>query len=63
MDFCISKVEVARKRVERLRTRGMQNSCDKIVSGLASECMFFVAFVDEASNEKSDDDECETKCA
>ena len=56
MDFCISKVEVARKRVEGLRTRGMQNGCDKIVSGLASECMFFVAFVDEASNEKSDDD-------
>ena len=50
-----------RNRVESLRTRGMQYGCDEIGSGSASECMFFVSFVDEASDEKSDDDECETK--
>ncbi len=48
--------------MQGLRARGMQYDCDEIVSGLAPECTFVVAFVDEASNEKTNDDEGDTEC-
>ena len=61
MDLSISKVKMTRKRVESLRTGRMQNGCDEVVGGSASECVLFVSLVDEASDEESDDNEYATK--
>ena len=45
-----------------MRARGVQNGSNEIVSGLTSECAYFVVFVDEASNEKTNDDEGDAEC-
>ena len=62
MGFCIPKVKVTREQVQGLRARGVQNGGNEIVSGLTSECAYFVVFVDEASNEKTNDDEGDAEC-
>ena len=61
MDLSISKVKMTRKRVESLRTRRMQNGCDEVVGGSATERELSVLLVDETSDEESDDDEYATK--
>ena len=55
MDLSISKVKMTRKRVESLCTRRMQDGCDEVVGGSASECVFPVLLVNETSDEQDDD--------
>ena len=56
MGLRVSKVKVSRKRVKSLRTRGMHHSCDEVVCGSASECVFPVSLVNETSDEQGNDD-------
>ena len=56
MGLRVSKVKASRKRVKSLHTRGMHHSCDEVVCGSVSECVFPVSLVNETSDEQGDDD-------
>ena len=56
MGLRVSKVKVSRKRVKSLHTRGMHHSCDEVVCGSASECVFPVSLVNETSDEQGNHD-------
>ena len=61
MSFCVSEIKMPRKRVECLRTRGMQYCCDEIVGGSTSECVPSVSLADETGDEEDDNTEYAAK--